>query len=191
MGTKAGITLEQVVETAETIADRDGFSALTLAAVAAGLGIKSPSLYSYVDGLAGLRRQLMIRAAGEMHRRFAAAVDGLEGFEAVRSLAAAYRQFAIERPGMYDGLLERAPRPGEDDEVYVALGRPVEVVEGVLSGLGVDPAVRVHLVRGLRSMLHGFVDIENKSGFGRPVDIDQSFETAVEMVVNAIVAAID
>jgi AcrR family transcriptional regulator len=188
MATKAGITLDQVVGTAEAIADRDGFAALSLAAVARDLGIRSPSLYFHVDGLPGLLRALMIRGAQVMTTRFQQAVGAGSGSDVVRELAIAYRRFAADHPGLYAALQERAPRPGEDDELYLALSAPVVVVADVLAALGVPGDRSDHLVRGLRAMLHGFVDIESRGGFGRPTDVDESFAAAVEMVITAIEA---
>ena len=43
----------------------------------------------------------------------------------------------------------------------------------------------VHLTRALRSLLHGFVHLESHGGFGMPVDIDDSFDTAIAMVIAA------
>lgn len=47
-----------IVHTAAEIADADGLSQVTLAAIAGRLGIKSPSLYNHVQGLTGLRTGL-------------------------------------------------------------------------------------------------------------------------------------
>ena len=50
MGRKAGITADDVAVAAAAIADRDGLEAATLTAVAADLGIQTPSLYNHVRG---------------------------------------------------------------------------------------------------------------------------------------------
>ena len=57
---RRGLSRAAVVETAARLADRDGYDALTLGAVAADAGVRPPSLYNHVDGLAGLRRELGI-----------------------------------------------------------------------------------------------------------------------------------
>jgi hypothetical protein len=38
----------------------------------------------------------------------------------------------------------------------------------------------------MRSMLHGFVDLERKGGFGMPVDLDESFDRAVSLLIDRI-----
>lgn len=185
MGRKLGLTLDQVVDAGAVIADRDGLDALSLASLASALGVRSPSLYSHVDGLAGLRRQLTLHASERLSAELAASVHGLEGKDALTSLAEGMRSFAHSHPGLYDSLLP-APTPEEDPELAAALAEPVRVVASVLAGMGVDPMTVIPLIRALRSAVHGFVDLELRGGFGLPDDIDQSFATTINLVVDAI-----
>ncbi|CAM5654683.1 TetR/AcrR family transcriptional regulator [Streptomyces aurantiogriseus] len=53
-GPKPGLTLEQIVETAVEIADRDGLDAVSMRRIAAELGTGAMSLYRYVPGKAEL-----------------------------------------------------------------------------------------------------------------------------------------
>lgn len=185
MGRKLGLTLDQVVEAAADIADRDGLDALSLASLASTLGVKSPSLYNHVKGLAGLRRQLAIHASGLLQADLAAGVEGLEGIEALRAIAWQLRSFAHRHPGLNDTFLP-APAPDEDPELAAALAEPVEVIASVLSGMHVDPGVVIPLIRALRASVHGFVDLELRGGFGLPNDIDDSFTATINLVLEAI-----
>lgn len=190
MGRKLGLTLDQVVEAAGVIADRDGLDALSLAALAAALGVRSPSLYSHVDGLAGLRRQLTLHASSQLTVELADSVQGMEGSEALASLAQQMRSFAQRHPGLYDSLLP-APAPEVDPELAGALAEPVRVVAAVLASMGVDPMSVIPLIRALRSAVHGFVDLELRGGFGLPEDIDESFATTIALVIDAIADSAD
>jgi AcrR family transcriptional regulator len=190
MGRKVGLTLEQVVDTAAEIADRDGLASLSLSSVASELGIRSPSLYSHVDGLAGLHRQLAFRASSVLTAELGAAVEGLEGTDALRAAAGAMRSFAHRHPGLYDSFLP-APTPEEDPELAAALAQAAGVVGVVLSGMSVEPAAMVPLIRALRAAVHGFVDLELRGGFGLPEAIDDSFATTVDVMVEAIAAQTD
>lgn len=184
MGRKAGVSLADVTQAAATIADRDGLAAATLTAVAQQLGIRTPSLYNHVDGLSGLRRLLALRAATVLTDAFTAAADGRDGPARLRAMAAAYRTFALQHPGLYASLLP-APRPGEDDELYRAMAAPALMVADTLTEAGIDPDTALHLTRALRSLLHGFVHLESHGGFGMPVDIDASFDAAIAMAIAA------
>ncbi len=187
MGRKLGLTVEQVVEAAAEIADRDGLDALSLATVASALGVKSPSLYTHVRGLAGLRRQLALHGSGLLAIELAASVDGLDGPDALRTIAEQLRSFAHRHPGLNNSFLP-APTPDEDPEVAAALLEPVTVIASVLNGMDVDPTTVIPLIRALRAAVHGFVDLELKGGFGLPDNIDASFTTTINLVIEAIAA---
>ena len=113
MGRKRGLDREQVVAAATAIVDRDGLGALTLASLAADLGVRSPSLYSHVDGITGLRRELALHASEVLTVEAATSVEGLAGIDALRSVAEQLRSFALRHPGLYDSLL---PAPSADED---------------------------------------------------------------------------
>lgn len=185
MARKRGITRDDVVATAAAIADAEGLAAATLTAVATRLGVATPSLYSHVDGVAGLRRWLALAAADALDEAFTTAARSTTGTDRLRAIGRAYRDFARTHPGLYAALLP-APRPGDDDELYAAMARPVAVVSEVLDDLGADPHDAVHLTRVLRSLLHGFADLEAAGGFGMPVDLDESFSVALDVATEGI-----
>jgi AcrR family transcriptional regulator len=187
MGRKLGLTLEQVIEAAAEIADRDGLDALSLASLASMLGVRSPSLYNHVDGLTGLRRQLAVHASSLLTAELADCVDAIESTEALRAVAEQLRSFAHRHPGLYDSFLP-APTPDEDPELAAALAEPVSVVASILDGMDVDPATVIPLIRALRASVHGFVDLELHGGFGLPDDIDDSYTTTIDLVIEAIAA---
>ena len=160
---------------------------LSLATVASALGVKSPSLYTHVRGLAGLRRQLALHGSRLLAIELAASVDGLDGPDALRTIAEQLRSFAHRHPGLNNSFLP-APTPDEDPEVAAALLEPVTVIASVLNGMDVDPTTVIPLIRALRAAVHGFVDLELKGGFGLPDNIDDSFTTTINLVIEAITA---
>jgi AcrR family transcriptional regulator len=177
---KLGLGPQQVVQAAADVADAEGLESVTLARVAAVLGVQSPSLYSHVDGLAGLRRALAVHAAGLLGGTMSEAAAGLGGVEALRAVARAYRYFALRHPGLYAAML---PTPPADDAGAAAFAAPVRSVAALLEGLGLPAAELVPLVRAFRSALHGFVSLEIGGGFGLPYDVDASFDLLVDVVL--------
>lgn len=173
-----------VVTAAAKLADERGFDGLNLAELAGRLGIKTPSLYNHVAGLADLRRELQVRAALELKERFAEACVGRAGEEALRALAHAYRRFAHERPGLYPAL-QVAPPKGDHDAEAVARA-VVEMIAAVLRGWGLEGERAIHAVRAVRASLHGFLALEAAGGFGMPVDVDESFERLVDVLVRGL-----
>jgi AcrR family transcriptional regulator len=188
MGRKAGIELDDVVDAAMAIADDRGLESTTLTDVARRLGIKTPSLYNHVDGAEGLRRQLAMRGARILHERFQEAIGDRKGADALRMVACVNRDFAIAHPGLYESFLP-APRQETDPELYDAMAAPVLAIADVLFDMGLPQTEAIHLIRALRATLHGFIDLASKDGFGMPVAIDESFDTAVELMIAGIETA--
>ncbi|MDJ0954161.1 MAG: WHG domain-containing protein [Acidimicrobiia bacterium] len=187
MGKKVGLTLDNVIDVAATIADRDGLEAASLRAVADELGIKTPSLYNHVAGLAGLRRELALHAARQMSEVVAEAAGSDTPEEILRRTARSYRRFALDHPGLYSALLP-APKPGEDDDLYAAMAAPVTTLADTLVAAGVDEQQTTHLIRTLRAVVHGFIDLEMKDGFGMPEEVDVSFERSVDLVIEGVLS---
>lgn len=177
MGERRGLSRPVVVETAAGLADRDGFDALTLGAVAAELRVRPPSLYNHVSGLDGLRRDLALRGVHELGERIRDAAVGRAGADALTALAVAYRAYARERPGLYRAL-QRAPDPG-DSELAAAATRLLQPVLAVLGGFGLEGDAVIHAARSLRSAMHGFVELERLGGFGIDLDLDASYDWMV------------
>lgn len=185
MGRKIGLTQADVVEAGAQIADAEGLEAVTMASVAARLGVRSPSLYAHVAGLNGLRRLLALRAADALGGALREAAGAQRGLDALRAMAFAYRRFAGAHPGLY-AAAQQAVRPGEDEALYRALARSVAPAFQALEQAGVRESDRVHLARGFRAALHGFVALERSGGFGMPESVAASFEGLVELLLSGI-----
>jgi hypothetical protein len=106
--------------------------------------------------------------------------------DALRKILHTYRDFARDRPGLYDAL-QRAVPPGTDDEVDEAVGWQLEPVEAALTQAGESPAERLHLMRVLRAAVHGFVTLEHTGAFVAPrQEIDESFRRLVELLLATV-----
>jgi AcrR family transcriptional regulator len=184
MPVKARLDRAAVVQAAAELADADGLEKLTLAALAARLGIRTPSLYNHVTGLEGLRRDLALLAVRELHERLARATIGKAGDAAIVAFADAYRAFAHEHPGRYAASL-RAPAP-DDAEFQAVAAAVVETIVAVLALYDLHGDDAVHAVRGLRSILHGFVALEAAGGFELPLDRDESYRRLVHVFIDGL-----
>ena len=169
-----------MVAAAARVADRDGLDQLTLAHLAAELGVRAPSLYAHVGGLGDLRDRIRALGVVELTDALAAAATGRAGREAVHAVAVAYRAYAHEQPGVY-AAMQRAPEAG-DAERGLAAARLVGVLTAVLRGYGLEGDDAIHAVRLLRSALHGFVSLEAVGGFALPLALDETYERLIAMV---------
>ena len=175
---RAGLSRAVVVDVGARLADEAGLDRLTLAGVAAQVGVRLPSLYKHVGGLEDLQRGVAVLALRELAERLSAAAVGRAGSDALRALAEAYRRYAQERPGRYAATL-RAPA-SDGDEHTQAADVVVEIVFAVLRGYGLAGDDLVHATRILRSSLHGFVALEAAGGFGLPDSVDETFARLVD-----------
>jgi AcrR family transcriptional regulator len=171
---RAGLDSETVVEAAQRIADAEGLEALTLARLAAELGVRSPSLYVHVGGLEDLRRRVGERGARELAGALGAAAAGRARGDALFAVARAYRTYAREHPGVY-AALQRAPEPS-DERGRSAAAAVVEIVVAVLRGYGLAGDEEIHAARAVRAALHGFVALELGGGFGIKLSLEDSYE---------------
>jgi AcrR family transcriptional regulator len=179
---RMGLTTESVVTAAAQLADRDGIDAVTLAAVAASLGVKAPSLYAHVGGLEDLRGRLAARAAEQLADAMAPAAAGLARGDALTEIGHVYRRWAGEHPGLYAALQPAAPR----SEPQAA--RVLDLVLAVLRGYGLEGEDAIHAARSVRAAVHGFVGLEVAGGFGIPVDLTASFDWMLAALDRGLVA---
>ena len=98
---RAGLDTGVVLQAAVAIADEDGFAALTLAGLAASLGVKSPSLYNHIRSLEHVRDSLTTQALRMLVERSRYATTGLTERATLAALGEAQRQFAKEHPGLW------------------------------------------------------------------------------------------
>jgi len=175
---RAGLDAEAVVAAAAALADAGGLQQLTLARLAAALGIRTPSLYAHVDGLDDLRVRLGARGARELTAALQLAAAGRARGDALRAIAVAYREYAHAHPGTYAAMQIASVT----DRFQAAGAEVVELIVAVLRGYGLEGEPAIHAVRAIRSALHGFVSLEREGGFGLPINIDDSYDKLVTML---------
>ena len=164
-----------VVQVAVELADTAGdVERVTLAQVAEQLGIRIPSLYNHIAGLPGLRRDVTLLSLRALSERIQSAAVGRSGDEAILSIAHAIRAFAQAHPGQYTATI-RAVDPA-DEELHTIAERLVRTLVQVLAAYQFSETDALHAIRGLRSVIHGFVALEAGGGFGLPLDLDESFQ---------------
>jgi AcrR family transcriptional regulator len=159
------------------MADEIGLDSLTLAALAARLGVRQPSLYKHLDSLSGLRRSISISSKRALGDVLARATVGRAGADAISAMAHAYREWALAHPGRYQAA-NLMPAAGDDD-VEVASTEVVQIIADVLAAYDLDGDDAVDAIRAFRATLHGFVSLESAGGFALSADVDRSFERLI------------
>ncbi|SET28791.1 TetR/AcrR family transcriptional regulator [Paenibacillus sp. NFR01] len=184
MSPRAGLDELTIVEAAAQLADEQGIQAVTLAALAARLGVRPPSLYNHIASLDALRSLIAIHGLAELGAELAAASRDKRGEAAVIAMSKAYLAYAKRRPGVYETTL-RAPESG-NAAMEAASSRILALIIGVLADYELGAVGELHAVRGLRSLMHGFASLEAAGAFGMPLETADSYSRLIHAFITGI-----
>jgi len=184
MSRRMKLELSIILKKATDIVDKQGLDQLSIGLLAEKLDVRPPSLYNHLDGLHELRQKLAIQGVKKLNDYMLQAAVGRSGDDAIRAISKAYIQFVREHPGLYDAST-RFP-DANDQELQQAQRSVVQLVLQVLDAYNLQEEMAIHMVRGLRSILHGFTSIEQMGGFGMPLDINKSFSILLNTFIEGI-----
>jgi len=168
---------DQVLSAAERLVSAEGWEALTMAALAAELGVRAPSLYRHVESLEALRQALRMRTLAELTDAVRAAAMGQSGVAGLHVLTDAYRAYAKAHPDRY---LAQMALPGDEDARLT--GRRLgEAGYAVLASLGLPDDELPVATAQLAALVHGFVSLELVQTIDWVTDPDAAFHGLVEL----------
>ena len=184
MGSRTKLDMDIILEKATELVDRHGLDQLSLISLAQELHIKPPSLYNHFEGLQGLKQKLALYGTEQLYAHLLPAAIGKTGDKAVRALSRAYIDFVNIHPGLYDAI-NRIPERA-DEKLQHAQTSIVKLVAQILQDYQLEGDMAIHIVRGLRSILHGFASLERTGGFQMSVDLDRSFSFVITTFIEGI-----
>ena len=180
-----GINRALILAKAIELIEESGKPDISMAEIAAALQIRTPSLYNHVKNVQELYLDVISCAADRLYQAQIAAIAGLERDEAITALAAAYRTFVHEHPGLYQIIMTS---PSHREAVVQNAGAAAaEPITAVLAQYGLTGDDAIHWHRILRSIIHGFLSQE-EAGFFRhsPVSMQDSYQLAIRCFLNAL-----
>lgn len=183
MSPRAGLDLASITEAALQLVDEQGLEALSLSTLAQRLGVRTPSLYNHVDGLAGLKHALAAYCLREVLESTGHAAIGKAGADAIFAFANAYLTYARETPARY--TLTLAPDP-DDQEVQKLAAQLVEIARAILAPYQLKYEDEIHAIRSLRSIIHGFIQLQLASGFRMAIDPQASFNWMLNLFISGL-----
>ena len=162
-----------LVRTAAEVADRVGWSELTLSAVARQVDRHVTSLYAHVDGLDDLRREITLLSLGELSDAVWRATLGRVREDALREIAFVLRQYCEDHPARASSIV--LTKHGSDPEQVSGAKRLAEPIEATLRSFGLSDDQVFHAHRAFSASVWGFTQAESGELFpqGRA---DESFE---------------
>lgn len=178
------VNLARIRQEAGFLANRRGLDGLSMSDLAQVLNVRTPSLYSHVAGIGDVKRLLALHGLAELDSTVSRATIGRSGPGAVRALLNAYREFVEKNPGVYAATVPTPPR--SDREWSGAVDHLMGTFLASLQEYDLRGPEVVHALRGLRSLVHGFVSLESSGALKHPVNRDESFAWLVESFLAAL-----
>lgn len=181
---KAGLDKAIILDVAAKMTDEKGIANITLKSLAEELGVKSPSLYKHIKGLDELHKELMLYSWKLLEKDMMKAAIGKAKDDAIIAMCYAYRNFVKLHGGLFETM--QWYNMYKSDEHLQATDELVSILFQVLDGYDLLEEQKVHIVRMLRGFLQGFLSIENHDGFGNSLTIDDTFDFALQILLNGI-----
>jgi AcrR family transcriptional regulator len=184
MNPKKRLDMEAILSAAAELAEEKGLENIALNQLAERLGVKSPSLYNYLGGASELSGGLAKLALKRLEDAVRNAAVGKSRRDALMGIAVEYRKFAKGNPELYKAILKL---PACDDSVIREAGHDlVLILYKVMEPYCCGEEDAIHFVRGFRSVLHGFVSLEEAGFFKSPCDMDESYTRLVSGYISTL-----
>ena len=181
---RGGLTPEVVETTAGELADRDGYDAVSVSAVARALGVQPASVYGHVNGKTALLGRLHRRALDALAGYIAEATVGAASRESLSGYFGAHRAFAAAHPGLWEALRRTAD---PETVASAAAERVSRLTLGVIRGYGLDGDAAVHATRLVGATIAGFLGLESAGSIAhRDPDTGTSWEAAIDALDRAL-----
>ena len=176
---KKGLTKDQIIEAAVALIGENGYDEFSLRTLAAKLGVQPASLYNHVDGIDDISTGIALMASEQMRHALSEVIDGKAHDEAFVDAALAYRRFAQENPEIYKALVHMPL--SHDENVRKAGLQSFRPLRELINGYGLERHDAINFSRGLRSVMHGFIELTN-NGFMQKdyVTRDESYLAIIE-----------
>ncbi|WP_221565366.1 TetR/AcrR family transcriptional regulator [Alkalihalobacillus sp. TS-13] len=185
MPTRSRLNQDIITEKALEIADLEGMDFVTMANIARELSIKPPSLYNHFKSLEDIKQAMAVQALKLFNEHLYKAAENKEnGQEKIREIGKAYVTFAHRYPGFYEASLS-APDPTAENVRFYGESI-VNLTKEALTIYALNEKEMIHIIRGIRSLLHGLVDLEKRGGFNLEVDLTESLNAILETYIKGI-----
>jgi len=181
---RVGLDKNAILKAAANMADAKGIANVTLKALAAELGVKSPSLYKHISGLDELNKELMLYGWKALENEIVRAAIGKSKDDAMVAICCAYRNYVTLHPGVFEAM--QWYNMYQSEEHLQATNDIVSVLFQVLAAYDLNEEQKVHIVRILRGFLQGFLTVESHGGFGNPLPVGDTFDFSLKILLNGI-----
>lgn len=169
---------ETIIQTARLLIEEQGAEQLSLAQLAAALGIKAPSLYRHVSSKTALLQAVNTLTFQKLfeHYETALTAESSDPTAQLLTILRAHRTFARTNPQTYIlAFTTTIPEQRADAAMLEQLALPIQALMAQISG----PEQSLPALRGSLALVHGFVMLELNDQFKRGGSLDEAFEASI------------
>jgi AcrR family transcriptional regulator len=170
-----------IIAAARELCEEGGLEAVSMAAVAARVGVRPPSLYKHVADRSALLAAVATDVATSLERSLTEAVERAAPDPVTRleALALGYRSFALRAPRttalLFSGV---TPAGAPSPESLAAAARPVlEIAEAIV---GPDRALAA--ARVVTAFAFGFTTMETAGAFRLGGDVEEAYRVGIRVL---------
>lgn len=172
------IDRETILCTATEMIEQDGTQALTLGKLARALGVRTPSLYRYVESRDALLKAINLNTLRQLFADFDQSLTNAptEAAGKLSAVAHALRRYAKQHPHLYVQAMTAemgVTRPDEDMLVQMVL--PLQAIMAEVAG----GTSSLTALRGFLALVHGFILLEVHEQLQRGGSLDDAFDESV------------
>jgi AcrR family transcriptional regulator len=181
---RVGLDRSKIIQAAITIANEHGIEHVTIASLAKNLGVRPPSLYNHFDSLLEIRMQIAREGMQKLEETLLRSVAGKSGEDAILHFSKQYLSFANDHPGLYEATIQPMNIPdkvGEETSKNM-----IDLLIQLLATFSLEEQQALHLVRGLRSIVHGFATLQRAGGFQMNFDVEDSLLYTIQILCKGI-----
>ena len=178
---RQGLTQDIIIQKSVQFINEQGYQKLSFAALSKLLDVKPPAMFKHFKNIDQLREYLTLVSIKMLKQKLQDAATGRAGEAALTSVCNAYRDFAKANRGLYQAM--QPSYFGRNKEIEQAAIQLMSIIITVLKGFEIGEEHYIHLLRVIRSSLHGFVVLELEYGFGMTANIDISFEHQINAII--------
>ena len=172
-----------LVQAAAEVADRVGWSDLTLSEVAREVDRHVTSLYAHIEGLDDLRREITLLALDEMSDAVWRATLGHVREDALGEIAQVLRRYCEEHPARAASVV--LTKHGSDPEQVSKAERLAEPIRATLRSFGLTEKQVFHAHRVFSASIWGFTQGEAGELFPDG-EVDETFDQLLELFFFAL-----
>lgn len=169
---------ETIIQTARLLIEQQGVEQLSLAQLAAALGIKAPSLYRHIPSKTALLQAVNTLTFQKLfeHYETALAAGSSDPTAQLLTILRVHRVFAQANPQTYMlAFTTIIPEQRADATMLEQLVLPIQAIMAQVSG----SEQSLPALRGALALVHGFVMLELNDQFKRGGSLDEAFEASI------------